>query len=256
MSARMPALFLGHGSPMNALEDNAYTQTWAELGRRFPAPKAILMISAHWMTNTTAVTAMEQPKTIHDFGGFPPALYAMQYPAPGSPELAQRVAELLAPEPVVLDHSWGLDHGAWSLLVKVYPQATIPVVQLSLNLNQDAEYHYTLGQQLSALRDEGIMLMASGNVVHNLRQLHPQIRAYDWAERFDQAVKNKIEQGDFEALIHFEKMGMDARLSIPTTEHYLPLLYILGAKRDDDQLEVLCEDLAMGSISMTSYLFN
>lgn len=255
-SSRMPAIFFGHGSPMNALEDNLYTRAWADIGRRFPGPKAILMISAHWMTNQVAVTAMQQPKTIHDFGGFPPALFAMQYPAPGSPELASRVAQLLAPIRVVQDQAWGLDHGTWSVLAKVYPQAHIPVVQLSLNMNEDPAFHYELGRQLSALRDEGVILMASGNVVHNLRQLNPSIRAYDWAERFDTLIRDTIIAGKFEQVVQFDQLGMDARLSIPTTEHFLPLLYILGAKREEDQTEVVCNALEMGSISMTSYIFH
>ena len=255
-SSRMPAIFFGHGSPMNALEDNSFTQAWAEIGQRFPTPKAILMISAHWMTNQVAVTAMQQPQTIHDFGGFPPALFAMQYPAPGSPALAERVAHLLAPIRVVEDQTWGLDHGTWSVLAKVYPQANIPVVQLSLNMNEDPAFHYELGRQLSVLRDEGVMLMASGNVVHNLRQLNPSIRAYDWADRFDTVIRDHIVAGNFQQVVQFDQLGMDARLSIPSTEHFLPLLYILGAKREDDQTEVFCNESAMGSISMTSYLFH
>ena len=255
-TSRMPAIFFGHGSPMNALEDNSFTQAWAEIGQRFPTPKAILMISAHWMTNQVAVTAMQQPQTIHDFGGFPPALFAMQYPAPGSPVLAERVAHLLAPIRVVQDQTWGLDHGTWSVLAKVYPQANIPVVQLSLNMNEDPAFHYELGRQLSALRDEGVILMASGNVVHNLRQLNPSIRAYDWADRFDTVIRDHIVAGNFQQVVQFDQLGMDARLSIPSTEHFLPLLYILGAKREDDQTEVFCNESAMGSISMTSYLFH
>jgi 4,5-DOPA dioxygenase extradiol len=240
---------------MNAIEDNSFTQAWAKIGQRFPTPKAVLMISAHWMTNQVAVTAMQTPKTIHDFGGFPPALFAMQYPAPGSPELAARVAQQLAPVRVVQDQAWGLDHGAWSVLTKVYPEAQIPVVQLSLNMNEDPAFHYELGRQLSALRDEGVMLMGSGNVVHNLRQLNPSVRAYDWAERFDTLIRDTITAENFDQIVQFDQLGMDARLSIPTTEHFLPLLYVLGAKRNDDQTEVICNELTMGSISMTSYLF-
>ena len=255
-SLRQPAIFFGHGSPMNALEENNFTRAWAELGQRFARPKAILMISAHWMTNQVAVTAMQQPQTIHDFGGFPPALFAMQYPAAGSPELAARVAQLLAPLRVVQDQTWGLDHGTWSVLAKVYPQANVPVVQLSLNMNEAPAFHYELGRQLSVIRDEGVMLMASGNVVHNLRQLNPSVRAYDWAERFDSLIRDTVLAGQFEQIVQFDQLGMDARLSIPSTEHFLPLLYILGAKREEDKTEIFCNELAMGSISMTSYLFH
>ncbi|WMW80574.1 4,5-DOPA dioxygenase extradiol [Undibacterium cyanobacteriorum] len=256
----MPAIFLGHGSPMNAIEDNAYTEAWSALGRRFPNPRAIVMVSAHWMTHTTAVTAMAQPKTIHDFGGFPPALYEMQYPAPGSPALAQQVADLLTSsgvtQQVALDQAWGLDHGTWSVLAKVYPAANIPVIQLSLNMNEEAPYHFAIGQQLAQLREQGVMIMASGNVVHNLRALNPQIKAYDWARRFDDLVRDTIVAGDFDKLIAFDTLGQDARYSIPTAEHFLPLLYILGAKGTDDSTEVICHDTAMGSISMTSYIFH
>ncbi|MBC3875858.1 4,5-DOPA-extradiol-dioxygenase [Undibacterium flavidum] len=257
MSARpQPAIFLGHGSPMNALEDNQFTRAWQTLGQGFGKPKAILMISAHWMTSAVAVTAMTQPKTIHDFGGFPPALFAMQYPAPGDPVLAQRVADMLAPLAVHQDHSWGLDHGTWSVLVKMYPDADVPIVQLSLNLNEDEAFHYALGQKLAALRDEGVMIIASGNVVHNLRRLDPRASGnnsgFEWAHNFNNAIRTAIEQRDFAAVVNYQQFGQSAELSVPTVEHYLPLLYVLGAANANDQIEILCDELVMGSISMMS----
>jgi 4,5-DOPA dioxygenase extradiol len=246
-----PAIFIGHGSPMNALEDNQFTAAWQQLGTRFQ-PKSILVISAHWMTSTVAVTAMAAPKTIHDFGGFPPALFAAQYPALGNPELAQRVAQLLAPMPVHQDHDWGLDHGSWSVLMKMFPAADIPVVQLSLNMNEAEAFHFELGQGLACLRDEGVMILASGNVVHNLRRLDLRVGGFDWAQRFNAQVRAAIERDDFEALVNYTQFGQDAQLSVPTVEHYLPQLYILGAKRDTDKVEILCDELVMGSISMMS----
>lgn len=257
MSARtQAAIFLGHGSPMNALEENQFTQVWQALGQRFGKPKAILAISAHWMTSAVAVTAMTQPKTIHDFGGFPPALFALQYPAPGDPELAQRVADMLAPLTVQQDHSWGLDHGSWSVLIKMYPDADVPVVQLSLNLNEGEAFHYALGQKLAALRDEGVMIIASGNIVHNLRRLDPRASGknggFEWAHQFNDQIRTAITQGDFATVINYQQFGQSAELSVPTVEHYLPLLYVLGAARANDQIEILCDELVMGSISMMS----
>lgn len=254
-SQRMPALFIGHGSPMNALEDNQFTQAWRAIGQRFPAPKAILVISAHWMQHEVAVTAMPAPATIHDFGGFPPALFAMQYPAPGSLATAQRIQEILSPLAVKLDQEWGLDHGSWSILAKMYPDAKIPVLQLSLNMRESLSFHFELGQQLSKLRDEGVMIMGSGNVVHNLRRLNPDITSYDWADSFNQHIQAAIADGDFKSVVDYQKWGQEAQLSVPTDEHFLPLLYVLGAKRDDDQTEILCNEMVMGSISMMSVLF-
>ncbi|MBR7800377.1 4,5-DOPA dioxygenase extradiol [Undibacterium fentianense] len=251
-STIQPAIFVGHGSPMNALEENAFTREWHAIGARFPKPKAILAISAHWMTTSVAVTAMEYPETIHDFGGFPPALFAARYPAPGSPALAQRVADCLAPIAVMQDQSWGLDHGTWSVLMKMFPQADIPVVQLSLNLHEPAEFHFQLGQRLASLRDEGIMLLASGNIVHNLRRLDPRITAYDWAQRFDRAIQGAIRDEKFSTVIDYPSFGNDALLSVPTVEHYLPLLYVLGAKRAGETIDICNDELVMGSISMTT----
>ena len=250
---RMPAVFVGHGSPMNALEDNVYTRAWEQLGKTLPQPKAILLVSAHWMTpGGVAVTAMPHPPTIHDFGGFPQALFDMQYPAPGSPELAGRIQNLLQPLPVEADLRWGLDHGAWSVLVKIYPEAQIPVVQLSLDLAQPARWHFELGQRLSALRDEGVMLMASGNVVHNLRQMRMHSPAWDWAQRFNDAIGNAIRSGDDETVIDYLKLGDDARWSVPTNEHYLPLLYILGSRQPGETAQIVCDGTELGAISMMS----
>jgi 4,5-DOPA dioxygenase extradiol len=251
-STRMPAVFFGHGSPMNALDDNAYTRAWQRIGSEIPKPKAILAVSAHWTTRGTAVTAMAAPPTIHDFGGFPQALFDMQYPAPGNPVLAARVQELLAPMPVYLDHEeWGLDHGTWSVLVKAYPLADVPVVQLSLDMTQPNRFHFDLGRRLSALRDEGILLIASGDVVHNLRTMRFDNRGpYDWAVRFNDAVRECLLRGDVERLVDYEQWGDDARLSVPTREHFLPLLTIAGAKRGDEAIAIAIDGIEGGSISM------
>ncbi|MDO8654165.1 MAG: 4,5-DOPA dioxygenase extradiol [Undibacterium sp.] len=251
-SHRIPAIFYGHGSPMNALEDNPYTCAWESFGTRFPHPKAILAISAHWTTRGTAVTAMSSPKTIHDFGGFPQALFDMRYPAPGDPALAARVAQLLAPLPVHLDQSWGLDHGTWSVLVKTYPDANIPVLQLSLDITQPPAYHFALGQKLATLRDEGVMIIASGNVVHNLGRLDPRSKGFDWANRFNDAIRLSIQNGQFDQVVDYQSLGQDATLSVPTSEHFLPLLYVLGARIGDEPVEIVTEGMEMGAISMMS----
>lgn len=250
-SARMPAIFIGHGSPMNALEDNVYTQAWQRLGASMPKPKAILAISAHWLTRGTAVTAMAAPPTIHDFGGFPQALFDIRYPAPGDPALAQRVRELLAPVDVRLDHAWGLDHGTWSVLVKMYPDADVPVVQFSIDAGRPLAYHLDLGQRLSALRDEGILIIASGNVVHNLRAMRLSSNApYDWAVRFNDAVRDCLLRGDTANLVNYAQWGTDAQLSAPTPEHFLPLLYIAGTRRDDESISIPVDGIERGTISM------
>lgn len=254
VNTRMPAIFYGHGSPMNALEDNAYTRVWESFGQRFPHPRAILVVSAHWTTRGTAVTAMEAPKTIHDFGGFPQALFEMSYPAPGDPALAARVAQLLAPLPVHLDQQWGLDHGTWSVLIKSYPKADIPVLQLSLDMTQPAAYHFALGQKLAALRDEGVLLVGSGNVVHNLGRMDPRSSGHDWALRFNLAMRTAIAAGQFAQVVDYESLGQDARLSVPTSEHFLPLLYVLGARSGDDRIEIVAEGMELGAISMMSVL--
>ena len=249
---RMPAIFYGHGSPMNALEDNAYTRVWESFATRFARPKAILVVSAHWTTHGTAVTAMSAPKTIHDFGGFPQALFDMQYPAPGDPALAAHVAQLLAPLPVQLDVQWGLDHGAWSVLIKTYPKADIPVLQLSLDMTQPAAYHFALGQKLAVLRDEGVMIIGSGNVVHNLRRMDPHSAGFDWAQRFNLAMRTAIASGQFDQVVNYESLGQDATLAVPTTEHFLPLLYVLGARVGDEAIAITTEGMELGAISMMS----
>jgi 4,5-DOPA dioxygenase extradiol len=251
-SNRLPALFIGHGSPMNAIEDNRHTRAWQQIGASMPRPAAILMVSAHWYTNGTGVTAMREPRTIHDFYGFPPELFAIRYPAPGAPALAQRVQTLLEPVSVTEDHEWGLDHGAWSVLVRMFPSANIPVVQLSIDASQPAEFHYRLGQQLAVLRDEGVMLMGSGNVVHNLRLLdwHATGEGLPWATEFNERIRNAITSGDHQAAINY---GTDeaARLSVPTPEHYLPLLYVLGASAGE-RAAFPTDGIELGSISMLS----
>ncbi|EOT1255582.1 4,5-DOPA dioxygenase extradiol [Cronobacter sakazakii] len=256
-SSRMPALFLGHGSPMNVLEDNRYTRAWRTLGETLPRPKAIVMVSAHWFTRGTGVTAMEQPQTIHDFGGFPQALYDTHYPAPGSPALAQRVVDLLAPLPVTLDKdAWGFDHGAWGVLIKMYPQADIPLVQLSIDSTKPPLWHYQMGQRLAALRDEGVMLVASGNVVHNLRtaRWHGEGEPYAWAESFNNFVKENLTWRG-EAAAHPLVNYLDhpgGSLSNPTAEHFLPLLYTLGAWDGSENISIPVDGLEMASLSMLS----
>lgn len=251
----MPAVFFGHGSPMNALERNRHTEAWTAAGDRFGKPKAILAISAHWYIRGTAVTAMAKPPTIHDFGGFPPALHAVQYPAPGDPALAERVRELLAPLAVQLDHEWGLDHGTWSVLVHAYPDADVPVVQLALDGTQPPAFHYELGRRLGALRDEGVMLVGSGNVVHNLRviQWGDAVASYPWATRFNDEVRACLSRREHGPLMAYEAQGDTARMAVPTPEHYLPLLYVIGAQRDDEALTILTDGIELGSISMLSF---
>jgi 4,5-DOPA dioxygenase extradiol len=253
-TTRMPAIFFGHGSPMNALEDNRYTRAWEDFGKNLPRPKAILAVSAHWTIRGTAVTAAKAPVTIHDFGGFPQALFDIRYPAPGDPELAARVAALLAPLPVGMDQQWGLDHGTWSVLVKAYPQADIPVVQLSIDIEKPAAYHFALGQKLQALRNEGVMIIGSGNVVHNLRRLDRDSAGHGWATRFNNAMRKSLQEGDLQGVVNYQALGQDAALSVPTPEHFLPLLYILGCKTDQDKLEIPVDGMELGAISMLSVL--
>jgi len=252
-SARMPALFFGHGNPMNAIGRNAWTQAWSALGAAIPRPKAILCISAHWYVPATAVTAMERPRTIHDFGGFPRELHEVQYPAPGSPELAQRTAQLLAPTPVALDRSWGLDHGTWSVLAHVYPGADIPVVQLSIDETKAASWHFETAKKLAALRDEQVLIVGSGNLVHNLHTYswgNPSVAAYDWAIRFETLARDALGKASFEPLVNYQSLGRDAMLSAPTPDHYLPLLYVLAQHRAGDPVSFPVEGFDGGSISM------
>lgn len=251
----MPAIFFGHGNPMNALMDNEFSSAWKALGRKLPRPRAVLCVSAHWYIEGTAVTAMPMPRTIHDFGGFPDELFAVEYPAPGEPAVAERVRDLLAPVSVAMDRSWGLDHGTWSVLMHVFPDADIPVVQLSIDRDQEPNFHYRLGQMLAPLRDEGILVIGSGNIVHNLHAYAwgrhcPE--PLDWAARFERLSRELIERGDDTALVDYESIGADARLSIPTPEHYLPLLYVLGARRPDDSVTFPVAGIDGGSVSMLS----
>jgi 4,5-DOPA dioxygenase extradiol len=259
MSARLPAIFLGHGNPMNALSENAWTLAWSALGAALsPRPRAVLAVSAHWYIAGTAVTAMAAPRTIHDFGGFPRELFAMRYPAPGDPALARRAAELLAPLPVAADHSWGLDHGTWSVLCHVFPKADVPVVQLSIDATRPPAFHYELGTRLKALRDEGVLIVGSGDVVHNLEAYawggHPA-KPYDWALRFESTVRERLGAGDHATLIDYTAMGDDALLSVPTPEHYLPLLYVLGASDAREFVTFPTEGIDGGSVSMLAVRF-
>lgn len=253
--SRMPAIFFGHGNPMNALSDNVYSRGWAEIGRSLPRPKAILCISAHWYIPEIAVTAMERPRTIHDFGGFPRALFQVEYPAPGSPALANRVNELLGGD-VMLDTShWGLDHGAWSVLVHVFPEADIPVVQLSINETEPAAFHYNLAKKLPPMRDEGVLVIGSGNLVHNLHAYawgRHDVEPFDWALRFEAKARELMMAGDHGPLIDYESLGRDAILSAPTPDHYLPLLYILALADERDTVSFPVEGFDGGSVSMTS----
>lgn len=251
----MPAIFFGHGNPLNAIQHNGYTEAWRKIGREMPRPKAILCISAHWYIPGVAVTAIERPRTIHDFGGFPRELYEVQYPAPGSRELATRVSELLAPQNVLMDESWGLDHGAWSVLVHVFPDADIPVIQLSIDETRPASFHYDLAKRLAPLRDEGVLIMGSGNLVHNLHAYawgRHGVEPFDWALRFEQKARELMISGDHTPLIEYETLGRDAMLSAPTPDHYLPLIYVLGVKRDSDEVTFPVEGFDGGSISMTT----
>jgi 4,5-DOPA dioxygenase extradiol len=251
----MPVVFFGHGNPMNALLDNEFSSAWKAVGRALPRPTAVLCVSAHWYIEGTAVTAMPMPRTIHDFGGFPEELFAVEYPAAGSPALAERVRDLLSPVSVAMDRSWGLDHGTWSVLAHVYPDADVPVVQLSIDRDQEPDFHYKLGRALAPLRDEGVLIMGSGNIVHNLHAYAwgrhcPE--PLDWAARFDALARDLIQRGDDGALVGYEALGADARLSIPTPEHYLPLLYVLGARRADDAVSFPVAGIDGGSVSMLS----
>jgi 4,5-DOPA dioxygenase extradiol len=251
---RMPILFFGHGSPMNTLAHNKYTEAWHAMGAAVPRPKAILSISAHWYTRGSAVTAMAQPRTIHDFGGFPQALFDQQYPAPGDPALAARVRELLAPLPVAMDQSWGLDHGTWSVLVHAFPHADVPVVQLSMDATKPPDFHYELGQRLAALREEGVLVIGSGNVVHNLMLMQRVEGAppYVWARRFNERMRAALASGEHRTLIDFDGIGEDARLSVPTPEHFLPLLYIAGLQSGDETMVFAVDGYEAGSLGMLS----
>jgi 4,5-DOPA dioxygenase extradiol len=245
----MPLLFVGHGNPMNAIEDNEFCRAWTELGRTLPRPQGIVCVSAHWETDGTCVTAMEHPATIHDFSGFPVALENMTYPAPGSPELAQRVMSTVRLARIRPDRSWGLDHGAWSVLCRMYPEADIPVVQISLDAGAPPDFHYELGRELGTLRKEGVLILGSGNMVHNLGIMAWQEGGFDWAEESDRAMAELIEAADHQALVNYETLP-HARQSIPTEEHYLPLLYVLGAAEAGEPVAFFNEKVTLGSVSM------
>jgi 4,5-DOPA dioxygenase extradiol len=251
----MPSIFFGHGNPMNALQQNLYTKGWAAIGNEMPRPKAVLSISAHWYVPGVAVTAMPAPRTIHDFGGFPTELYQVTYPAAGDPALASRVQTLLAPISVSRDEKWGLDHGTWSVLCHVFPKADIPVAQLSVDETQPPAFHYEIGKRLAPLRDEGVLIIGSGNLVHNLHTYawgrHP-VAPFDWALRFETKVRTLLSEADDGPLIAYETLGRDARLSIPTPDHYLPLLYVIALRREGEQVRFPVEGIDGGSISMLS----
>jgi 4,5-DOPA dioxygenase extradiol len=254
---KMPVLFIGHGSPMNAIEENEFVVGFRNLSKTLPKPNAILCISAHWFTHGTKVTAMEMPKTIHDFGGFPQALFEVQYSAKGSPELAIEARGLLSPIAVELDQKWGLDHGAWSVIKHLYPSANIPVVQLSIDYTKDAKYHYDLAKKLYSLRNKGILIIGSGNIIHNLglvdfRNFDKDNYGYDWAIEARATINSYLLDGNFQPLIDFEKQNKSFQLAIPTPEHYFPLIYTLGLKDKKDNLSLFNDKLLAGSLSMTS----
>jgi 4,5-DOPA dioxygenase extradiol len=248
----LPALFIGHGSPMNAIEDNEFSRGWSEIAKKLPKPRAVLCISAHWETSGTRVCAVETPRTIHDFMGFPRALHEMQYPAPGAPEYAQMTASQIKKTHVELDHEWGLDHGSWSVLCRMFPMANVPVYQLSLDQTKSPRWHYELAKELRSLRRKGVLIVGSGNMVHNLRLMQFQAGAFEWASEFDMRLKKLIAEGDHDSVINYRKHGTMADLSVPTNEHYLPLLYVLGLQEKNEPLNFFNEKTTMGSISMRS----
>lgn len=249
----MPVVFVGHGNPMNAIEDNVYSRAWIRAGEMLPRPRAILSISAHWEAKGTHVTAMEKPGTLYTFDGLPEELYRVTYPAPGAPLLAELVGQTVRPVDVRSDRAWGIDHGTWAPLCRLFPAADIPVVQLSLDRTQGAEHHYRLAGRLSPLRKRGILILGSGNVVHNLHRLVWEDRAFDWAAGFDETVKERILSCDHDALIHYEGLGQSARLAIPTNEHFLPMLCMLALREKGEPLGFFAEGVTLGTISMRSF---
>ena len=258
---QMPVLFLGHGSPMNAIEDNEFSRKWEELGNILPRPNAILCISAHWETKGTFVTAMQKPATIHDFGGFPQALFDVQYPAPGSPDLAMETKNIITIAELGLDEKWGLDHGCWSVIRHLYPNADIPVIQLSLDYYQTPQYHYDLAKELSSFRKKGVLIIGSGNMVHNLGmvawdKLNSLEYGYDWAIEANEKMKKYILSDDHKQLINLRSQGKAYNLAIPTPEHYLPLLYSLALKEEDEKVTFFSDKIVAGSLSMTSLIIN
>lgn len=255
---KMPVLFVGHGNPMNAITDNIYSKTWRAMGEKLTTPKAILCVSAHWLTKGTAVTMVDHPKTIHDFGGFPKELFAVQYPAPGAVDYAKMAIESVTSTVVHEDFEWGLDHGAWSVLKNMYPKANVPVFQMSIDYAKPPQYHFNLAKELYELRSKGVMIVASGNVVHNLGLISwdGKVKAYDWAVEFDTLVKKSIEDNNPTPLIEYQKLGKIATLAHPTNDHYLPLMYTLGLRDQTDQFQFFNDTMDMGSLSMRSVLFS
>lgn len=254
---KMPILFVGHGSPMNAILDNSFSRKWKELGNQLQTPTAILVISAHWLTEkSTKVTAMEMPKTIHDFGGFPKKLFEQEYPVKGSPSFAKETIDLVKSTPIQEDFEWGLDHGTWSILKPMFPKADIPVFQISIDYDQPMEYHYQIGKEISKLREKGVLIIGSGNIVHNLYELEQRNTAYDWAQEFDTKITEFINKGDFEAVMNFQKLGNIAKKAHPTYDHFLPLIYTLGASNHKEQITYFNDQFDLGSISMRSLLIH
>lgn len=256
----MPVLFIGHGSPMNGIEHNTFSQEWARRARQMPVPAAVLVISAHWLTRGTHITAMEHPRTIHDFGGFPEELFAVQYPAPGMPALAEETRKLISSTQVGLDHDWGLDHGAWTVVRHMFPDAKIPVLQLSIDYAKPAAWHYELARELAALRKKGVLIIGSGNMVHNLRlvawdKLDQPGFGFDWAIEMHELFKQKISAGDHRALIEYEKLSKSALLAVPTPDHYYPLMYVLGLQQQQETPDFFNDQLVAGSLNMTSVQF-
>ncbi len=256
----MPVLFIGHGSPMNGIEDNEFSRRWKKMAEEIPVPAAVLVVSAHWLSRSTRITAMDFPPTIHDFGGFPKELFDVQYKAPGDPVLAKEAAALILSTQVEQDHDWGLDHGAWTIIRHMYPKANIPVLQLSIDYTKSPQYHYELAKELYALRKKGVLIMGSGNMVHNLRmvawnKLHEDAYGYDWALQINETFKGLISKGDFQPLIRYETLGREATMAIPTPEHYLPLLYTLGLKGSRDTTSFFNDKAVGGSLTMTSVRF-
>src|SRR6478735_24045 len=253
----MPVLFVGHGSPMNSIEDTEFSRRWTQMAKEIPTPKAVLVVSAHWFTKGTKITAMDFPQTIHDFGGFPKELYEVQYSAPGNPVLAKETAGLLHSAHVELDHDWGLDHGTWTIVRHMYPDANIPVLQLSIDYTKGPQYHYDLAKELYALRKKGVLIMGSGNMVHNLRmvawnKLNETEYGYDWAVNINNRFKTLMMEGNHKPLINYTTLGKDALLAIPTPEHYLPLMYTLGVKGSKDNISFFNDKAVGGSLTMTS----
>lgn len=255
--ALMPVLFIGHGSPMNGIEDNEFSQRWAMMAKEIPTPAAVLVVSAHWLSKGTMITAMDFPKTIHDFGGFPRALFEVQYKAPGNAVLARETASMVHSTQIGLDHDWGLDHGTWTVVRHMYPDAKIPVLQLSIDYTKPPQYHYELAKELFELRKKGVLIIGSGNMVHNLRmvawdKMNEPGYGYDWALQMNDQFKQLITANDHRSLIHYDKLGSEAMLAIPTPEHYLPLLYTLGLKGGRDEIKFFNDKAVAGSLTMTS----